>query len=322
MNQWEEAKKKYDGIPIPEELEKRVQAAIGESAEKRAAAGRLTLTRQTRRWPLGRWTIGGCPAGRSLTGKGLAGRSLAGRGLAAAAAVTLVFTALVNTNTAFAETVNGIPVIGTVARLLTFQSYERAERDYKLTVEVPGVELTGEDAKGLESFVNGQIQAQCGAYAEAAVERAEAYKKAFLDTGGTQEEWEAHQIEIHVWYELKAQSEDYLSFVVHGTENWNSASSGSVYYNLDLRQKKLITLKDLLGEDGIRKAEESVKAQMRQMETEQGITFWEPQEGTAAVSDETSFYINEAGNPVVVFEKYEIAPGSAGEIAFEIERER
>lgn len=313
MNQWEEAKKKYDGIPIPEELEKRVQAAVDASAQKRAADGQLPLTRQTKKRLDGRRLTGKELAGRSLTR-----RRLAGRGLAAAAAVTLVFTALVNTNTAFAETVNGIPVIGTVARLLTFQSYERAERDYKLTVEVPGVELTGEDAKGLESFVNGQIQAQCDAYAEAAVERAEAYKKAFLDTGGTQEEWEAHQIEIHVWYELKAQSEDYLSFVVHGTENWNSASSGSVYYNLDLRQKKLITLKDLLGEDGIRKAEESVKAQMKQMEAEQEIAFWEP----AVVSDETSFYINEAGNPVVVFEKYEIAPGSAGEITFEIERER
>ena len=317
MNQWEEAKKKYDGIPIPEELEKRVQAAVDASAQKRAADGQLPLTRQTKKRLDGRRLTGKELAGRSLTR-----RRLAGRGLAAAAAVTLVFTALVNTNTAFAETVNGIPVIGTVARLLTFQSYERAERDYKLTVEVPGVELTGQDAKGLESFVNGQIQAQCDAYAEAAVERAEAYKKAFLDTGGTQEEWEAHQIEIHVWYELKAQSEDYLSFVVHGTENWNSASSGSVYYNLDLRQKKLITLKDLLGEDGIRKAEESVKAQMKQMEAEQGITFWEPEEGAAVVSDETSFYINEAGNPVVVFEKYEIAPGSAGEITFEIERER
>ena len=30
--------------------------------------------------------------------------------------------------------------------------------------------------------------------------------------------------------------------------------------------------------------------------------------------------MNEAGNPVVVFDKYEIAPGSSGEIEFEIER--
>ena len=31
-----------------------------------------------------------------------------------------------------------------------------------------------------------------------------------------------------------------------------------------------------------------------------------------------AFYINEAGNPVVVFQKYEIAPGSSGVLEFEI----
>lgn len=29
--------------------------------------------------------------------------------------------------------------------------------------------------------------------------------------------------------------------------------------------------------------------------------------------------MNEAGNPVIVFEKYEIAPGAYGELEFEIE---
>ena len=36
------------------------------------------------------------------------------------------------------------------------------------------------------------------------------------------------------------------------------------------------------------------------------------------VTEDTKFYINEAGNPVVVFEKYEIAPGAAGRPEFEI----
>ena len=36
---------------------------------------------------------------------------------------------------------------------------------------------------------------------------------------------------------------------------------------------------------------------------------------------DTPFYINEKGNPVVVFEKYEIAPGALGRPEFEIERQ-
>lgn len=40
--------------------------------------------------------------------------------------------------------------------------------------------------------------------------------------------------------------------------------------------------------------------------------------GFTTVSDDTKFYINQNGNPVVVFGRYEIAPGSAGQIEFEI----
>ena len=36
------------------------------------------------------------------------------------------------------------------------------------------------------------------------------------------------------------------------------------------------------------------------------------------VDEDTKFYINEIGNPVIVFAKYEIAPGTAGEQKFEI----
>ena len=43
--------------------------------------------------------------------------------------------------------------------------------------------------------------------------------------------------------------------------------------------------------------------------------------GFVTVTADTPFYINEKGNPVVVFEKYEIAPGFMGRPEFEIERE-
>ena len=36
------------------------------------------------------------------------------------------------------------------------------------------------------------------------------------------------------------------------------------------------------------------------------------------ITDETPFYINESGNPVIVFAKYEIAPGYMGYQEFEI----
>ena len=46
--------------------------------------------------------------------------------------------------------------------------------------------------------------------------------------------------------------------------------------------------------------------------------FDEDMNGFTTITDETNFYINENGNPVVVFDKYEIAPGAYGEQEFEI----
>ena len=40
--------------------------------------------------------------------------------------------------------------------------------------------------------------------------------------------------------------------------------------------------------------------------------------GFTTITPETNFYINEAGNPIIVFQKYEIAAGAAGMPEFEI----
>ena len=42
--------------------------------------------------------------------------------------------------------------------------------------------------------------------------------------------------------------------------------------------------------------------------------------GFTTIGSDQEFYINEAGNPVVVFEKYEIAPGYMGALEYEIPR--
>ena len=44
-----------------------------------------------------------------------------------------------------------------------------------------------------------------------------------------------------------------------------------------------------------------------------------PEEGGfETIEAEPDFYVNEKGNPVIVFEKYAIAPGAMGEVEFEI----
>ncbi|MBP3459934.1 MAG: DUF3298 domain-containing protein [Lachnospiraceae bacterium] len=290
MREMEKAKERYDAIPVPEELYVRVQKEI----EKSSVGKKIRDKERT-----------GYPGKRA--------------GILAAAAAMILFVTALNTNTAFAREISEIPVLGAVARIFTFRSYVEESDDLKVSVEIPSLEMIAEETNGLADSVNQEIHTLCEQYADEAVKRAEEYKKAFLETGGTQEEWEAHNIEIKVFYEMKSQTEDFLSFAVSGTENWTSAYSETRYYNIDLKSEKLVTLEDMLGEDYITIVNTDIQRQIQSRE-ESGEVFFSPEEGGfTGISDDVKFYMNEAGNPVIVFEKYEIAPGSAGEVEFEIE---
>lgn len=242
------------------------------------------------------------------------------KGIAAAAALLFVFTTTFNTGTAFAKTAGEIPVMGIIAKLLTIRTYIKEDNDIKLSVEIPSVEMIAEDIGGVSESVNQEIRAVCEQYANESVKRALEYRQAFLETGGTEKEWDAHNIEIKVGYELKSQSDQYLSFVVSGSESWTSSDSESRYYTLDLKNARLAKLRDILGDDYARIANESILEQMEIRKAE-GVEFWsEGEGGFTGVSEYSRFYVNEKDNPVIVFKKYEIAPGAYGVIEFEIPR--
>ena len=274
MREMEKAKERYDAIPVPEELYERVQKEIEKSSvEKKNRKKERT----------------GYPGKRA--------------GILAAAAAMILFVTALNANTAFAREISEIPVLGAVARIFTFRSYVEESDDLKVSVEIPSLEMISEETNGLAESVNQEIHTLCEQYADEAVKRAEEYKKAFMETGGTQEEWEAHNIEIRVFYEIKSQTEDFLSFAVSGTENWTSAYSETRYYNIDLKNEKLVTLEDILGEDYITIVNTDIQRQMQSRE-ESGEVFFTPEEGGfTGISDDVKFYINESGNPVVVFGK-------------------
>ena len=93
-----------------------------------------------------------------------------------------------------------------------------------------------------------------------------------------------------------------------GTESWTTAYSETRYYNLDLENGKLFTLADVLGADYKQIADEEIRRQMRERADSGSVYF----EGFEGIDENTPFYLNENGNPVIVFDKYEIAPGARG----------
>lgn len=292
MGKLEKMKEIYNDTTIPEELNDRVQQEIAKSRRQQAAQN-----------------SGGQKSRISKVIRGME---------AAAAAVCILFTAALNTSPVFAKEAAQLPVIGGIAQILTIRSYETEQDDIAVSVEIPTIEMIAEDTGITVDGINQAILAYCNQCADDAIARAEEYRTAFLETGGTPEEWAEHNINITVSYEIKQQSSDYLSFVVRGVENWSSAFNESRYYNLDLSTGKTVTLKDILGDDYVELANKDIGEQIAERQRAGEVFFTAEEGGFTGISENVKFYINENNRPVIVFEKYEIAPGSSGEIEFEI----
>lgn len=296
MGKLEQAKTVYESIEIPKELGERVNQTIEKSrilhehqkGQKSAKTGR-----------------------RVLSGT-----------VTAAAVAAAVLVAGLNTSSTFAAAAKDIPIFGKVAEVLTFRTYETVDEDKTVYGNLPGVTIENAtvEEQDFSAEVNALIQEKCDAYIGEAVTRVYEYKDAFIATGGTEEEFARKEIVIQVNYEILSQSEDTVSFVVRGTENWVSAYAMTDYYNLDLKGLRYLTLEDVLGADYINIANKSIKEQMQQREEEDSNQiFWTAEEGGfESIDENTRFYINDQNQPVIVFDKYEVAPGAMGMVEFVI----
>lgn len=276
MNEFEHAKKQYEGIPVPAELDQRVQAGIRQGKARRAR-------RAWRRWATG------------------------------AAACFLVLAGTLNLSPSVAAAAADVPVLGGLFRVLTVRSFTDANGDRTLEVEQPAVQGGGEFAQQINEEIQRRVDEKTAQGEQLAAE----YKEAFLATGGTQEEWEAHDAGVSVTYEVKCQGEGVVSFLVESNVSFANAYWERAYYNLDLAAGKELTLADVLGEGWVDICNESIRARMAAAE-DPAIYFGESMGGFTTVDETTRFYLNGAGDPVVVFPPYTVAPGALGYVEFEI----
>ena len=277
MNEFEQAKKEYEQIPVPEELADRVQAGIRQGRAKR----------MQRKWK---------------------------RGAGAVAACLVLVVGTLNISPTVAAAAADVPVLGGLFQILTVRSYQDTNEDRTVEVEQPG--LSG---GALAQQVSEEIQERVDAKIAEGEEIIAQYKEAFLATGGTEEQWAEKDNTVSVTYDIKSQTDTTVSFVVDSYVSIANAYQEQVYYNLDLAENREITLAELLGENWVEICNESIRTQMAESE-DPSVFFTEDMGGFTTVDETTSFYINEAGNPVVVFPQYTVAVGAMGNVEFEISK--
>ena len=239
------------------------------------------------------------------------------RSLGTALASCACFVLLVNTSPTFAQAVYEVPVLGQLARIFTVAEYQIEDQEHLIDVRLPALENTGHTA--LEQRINTEIQTRIDAVLEEAQARAAGTKEAFVATGGDPDEF--MPVIISVDYEVKCQNDQYLSFVIFKTETKASAYTEFFCYNIDLETGKELTLQDMLGPDYKEIANQVIREEIDRRNQDPDNVYFDGTdgiEGFQSITADQRFYINEDGNPVVIFEKYEIAPGYMGQQEFEI----
>lgn len=245
-------------------------------------------------------------------GKANRARRAWGRRLGTVAACFVVVVGVLNLSPTVAAAAADMPVLGGLFQVLTVRSFTDENADRTLEVQQPAV--TGSD---FAEAISAEIQKRVDDKTAEGEQMVAEYKEAFLATGGTQEEWEQHDITVSVTYEIESQTDSTVSFLVESNVSFANAYWERTYYNLDLAAGKELTLADLLGENWVSVCNDAIQAQMAAAE-DPTVYFDASAGGFTTVDETTQFYLNEAGEPVVVFSPYTVAPGAMGYVEFPI----
>ncbi|WP_310602632.1 RsiV family protein [Anaerosporobacter sp.] len=300
------SKQSYNQIPVPKELHNRVNEMFHEYEQKEKEMGSMKNTMDD-------------TTNTKETGKPKKILVRIGVGIAACFAVFVIG---LNTSETFAKGAEKIPVVGTIARVLTVRTYEDTNEDRTIRADVAQIEVETDNEKVKEAVadLNKEIGELVDEHIKLANQHIAEYKEAFIATGGTEEEFTEKGIVANVSHEIKTETNEMVSIVITSYENWASAYTEQFFYTLDLTTGDVLTLKDILGDGYIEKANKAIREEMEQRVNagENIMYFTEEEGGFVSVDENVNFYVNEDGNPVVVFEKYEVAPGFMGIQEFEI----
>lgn len=292
----EKMKEEYQEIPIPAELRARVEAGIQEGKkESEKERERLQMKKKQQTWTMIMKTTGG-----------------------AVAAAAIAITVMANSGATIAHAMAKIPVIGAIAEVVTFRSYEDSTNDMSANVKVPEVEIKNEDGSVNQESTD-TINQSIQEYTDTIIDQ---YKADVEAAGG-----EGHQ-EVSLDYQVITDTDRLYSIRFNKLVVMASGEETVKIYHIDKQTGNLITLGDLFkeGTNYIDPISKNIKEQMKeQMAADENVIYWldseTPEWDFNSITADSTFYINEEGKLVVVFNEGDVGPMSMGVVEFEIPTE-
>ena len=270
-------KENYNNIEIPKELDDVINDAFKESEDKKIENNKKDWRRNMKN--MKKW-------------------------YASAAAVGLIIVS-VNASSTFATSLENIPVIGNIIKIVNFNNYRINKDGMDVSISLPEV---SSDSKDLEYKLNKEFEK----------EGKEAYKKYEVEVAKLEKEGKTTHKSADIWSETIAENDKTVSIAIYNTEIEASAATSRKIYNINKEDKTVLTLEGMFGNnDYVDVLSKNILSQMKERTKKDSNDVYFV-DNTFKIKKDQPFYINNKGELVICFDEYEVAPGSTGLVEFVI----
>ena len=221
------------------------------------------------------------------------------------AAACILFAMLVvlpNLSVTYAHAVENFPIIGDLVEIFTVRNYFYSDDRHELDADVP--EVNDPNNQQVSNLINKDVNELTSAVIQKFYDDLEISH----DTGYGS---------IYIDYETVTNTDEWFTLKLTVSEVQASSNTYFKFYHIDRTNGTYVTLVDLIDSEDFGAIEQIIRAQMEaEMAADPDVVYWtedtELGQSVTALSAEQNFYFDDAGNLVIVDDKYEVAPGFMG----------
>lgn len=231
----------------------------------------------------------------------------------AAAVVCFVFICIIllpNISPIYAEALEKIPFLNGIVRVVTIRNYFYSDDYHEMDINVPKIDFENNSAA---EYINKSVDELTNIL----VEQFNSDLAAIGDNGHSS---------IYVNYETVTNNNYWFTLKITVFEAAGSSNTYYKYYHINKSTGDITHLKDLSNNEEFYTAvENDIKTQMRSlMENNSDLIYWVDNspfgEDFVTLDGTHNFYWNNNRDLVIVFDKYEVAPGYMGTPEFTVSR--
>ncbi len=198
-----------------------------------------------------------------------------------------------------------IPVVKDIVRVITFNRYEVSEKGVEIKVSVPKIEgLLNEE---LEAKLNNEFKENADIVIASIEQDVKTLQKEYGDD---------FHLGVDASCVIRTDNRDILAIDTYIVNTVASSSTRHKFYTINKKTKELVTLVSLFDGDYITPISEYI---IKEMKNDNG--YWIGDNGFTKIKPDQNFFINDKGNIVISFDKYEVAIGAYGCPEFEIPKD-